>query len=159
MNPRFSRSVLSLLLFAGAVGSVHAMQMDLRGQRDFASQRAAIERDLAEGEKYAELAADDLARVRASLDRMQRLIEAAGAVATMAPDDRVELFNEQETVNQVLTSAAEDSRLVCQRERPTGSMRAVSHCMTVAERRRAREAARDTVRNAARGTSRQGIDD
>lgn len=131
---------LLLLLLAGFAGNVAAMQMDLRGSRSFAAQRAVIERDLAGGERYAELTREDRTRVQASLDRMQRLIERSGSVLGMQPGEQVELFNEQEAVNQILTAAAEDSRLVCRREQRTGSRFVTSSCMTVAERRRQREA-------------------
>ncbi|HUH90339.1 MAG TPA: hypothetical protein VLZ76_06750, partial [Lysobacter sp.] len=42
-------------------------------------------------------------------------------------------------LNQILARAADDSRLVCRRERPTGSKMPVNLCKTVAERRRVRE--------------------
>ncbi|MCF7223401.1 hypothetical protein [Marilutibacter chinensis] len=133
------------MLLAGVAGNAAAMQMDLRGSRSFDSQRSVIERDLADGEKYAELTAEDRMRVKASLDRMQRLIEQSGPVVQMQPDEQVELFNEQETVNQILTAAAEDSRLVCRREQRTGSRFVTSSCMTVAERRRQREASVESL--------------
>ncbi|KAB8182099.1 hypothetical protein FKV24_011400 [Lysobacter maris] len=128
-----------LVSLVGVAGSASAMQMNLRDGGAFASQRAVIERDLAGGEKYSELGREDRAQVQASLDRMQQLIEASGSVMLMQPTDQVELFNQQETVNQILTAAARDSRLVCQRERRTGSKFMISSCMTVGERRRQRE--------------------
>jgi hypothetical protein len=64
----------------------------------------------------------------------------------MSPAQRVELFNTQETVNRLLTRAAEDSRLVCKRERRTGSNYVTSACQTVADRRRQREAGAEALR-------------
>ncbi|MBB1060133.1 hypothetical protein [Marilutibacter spongiae] len=113
---------------------------------DFAAQRAAIARDLADGETYAELSAAARAEVVASLDAMQALLGQSGSVDAMPPQLRVELFNAQEKVNTLLTQAAEDSRRVCTRERRVGSNFVVSSCQTVAERRRQQEAGADALR-------------
>ena len=46
---------------------------------------------------------------------------------------------------QLFGQAREDSRLVCTREKQIGSLRSVSKCATVAERRRAREASQQEM--------------
>jgi hypothetical protein len=55
----------------------------------------------------------------------------------------VRVFNDQEVVNTLLTQARADSRLVCDRSRPTGSHRRQTKCQTVAERRRRMESDQD----------------
>src|SRR3546814_17151074 len=55
------------------------------------------------------------------------------------------VFNDQELINNILTSADEDSRLVCRREKKTGTHMASNQCMTVAARQRAADHARDTL--------------
>jgi hypothetical protein len=57
----------------------------------------------------------------------------------MSADQLAVVFNDQALINAILTQAGEDSRLVCTRERPVGSRRPITHCVTVAEKRRHRE--------------------
>src|SRR3546814_19983702 len=58
---------------------------------------------------------------------------------------KLRVFNDQELINNILTSADEDSRLVCRREKKTGTHMASNQCMTVAERQRAADHARETL--------------
>ncbi|KAA2285469.1 hypothetical protein F0415_05000 [Arenimonas fontis] len=106
---------------------------------EFSAQRAKIEKDLADGKTYVEIAPEDRARVRQSLERMAATLEGVASVDELSQPQKVALFNEQEVVNTILTQAAEDSRLICERRRETGSHRATTTCETVAERRRRRE--------------------
>ena len=59
---------------------------------------------------------------------------------------RLEVFNEQELVNTLLTEAREDSRQVCTREKKVGSHRTTTMCKTVAERRRDMEQSQGALR-------------
>jgi hypothetical protein len=106
---------------------------------DFAKQRATIEKQLADGKTYVEISGGDLTRVRQALERMGGVMEGVASVDDLDPDRRVALFNDQEVVNTILTQAAADSRLICERTRPTGSRMPVSSCQTVAERNRRQE--------------------
>lgn len=121
----------------------------------FPDQKAAIERDL-RGERYAEISAADRTRVREALGRIASALEGKPSLEALAEADRVAVFNDQEFINTTLTRAAEDSRLVCRREKKVGSHFASNVCMTVAERRRAQESAQDRVREAARFPVRDG---
>ena len=49
---------------------------------------------------------------------------------------KTDLFSDQQIVNTVLTQAREDSRLICRREKATGSNFAVTQCLTLAQRER-----------------------
>jgi hypothetical protein len=119
--------------------------LDLSGS--FEAQRSAIMSALGDGKTYSEISANDRQRVTASLSRISSLLGGAGSVEELPGATRVEVFNEQELVNTVLTQAREDSRLVCTREKKVGSHRTTNNCMTVAERRRAREQSQDALRN------------
>ena len=112
----------------------------------FGEQRAAINKALSDGETYSELQPADLRVVQDSLGRISTLLGDAQTIDQMSPDAKVELFNEQEKVNTLLVQAHKDSRMVCRREKPTGSHRPTTLCLTVAERRRQREAANDFFR-------------
>ena len=138
-----------LLLSAGAAfGSTkESSHQTLDVSRSFQSQHDAIIKALGDGETYSEISADDLQVVRQSLNRLAGLVDGVQSVEQLPEETRVRVFNEQERVNTLLTRAAADSRMVCRREKPTGSNRPSNICLTVAERRRHRDAANDFFRN------------
>ncbi|MBO9715446.1 MAG: hypothetical protein J7507_01195 [Pseudoxanthomonas sp.] len=113
----------------------------------FEAQRDAIVSALGDGKTYSEISPNDRQRVTASLNRISSLLGDAGSVEQLPETTRIEVFNEQELVNTVLTQAREDSRLVCTREKKVGSHRATNNCMTVAQRQRAREQSQDALLN------------
>lgn len=112
---------------------------------DFAAQRANIEKGLADGKTYAEISASDRSKVRESLDRMAAMLEGGKTRETLPADQKVDLYNSQETVNTILAQAAADSRMVCTREVATGSHRKVTTCATAAERARRRQQDQDAM--------------
>ena len=120
-------------------GSAFSPEKGLDLSSSFEAQRDAIVTALGDGKTYAEISPDDRQRVTSSLSRISSLLGDARSVNQLPETTRVEVFNEQELVNGVLTQAREDSRLVCTREKKVGSHRVTNNCMTVAERRRARE--------------------
>ena len=61
------------------------------------------------------------------------------------------MFNAQEEINQILTMAEADSRVVCSSESKTGSRRKVTTCETVAKRNARRDLDQDTLRRNQRG--------
>lgn len=104
--------------------SAKAARVDVSNGVSFAEQREKILVELADGESYAEIAQEDPAMVLAALGRMEQLLDAGGSAATVAtvtPQQRLELLNDQALVNNVLTQAGEDSRMVCRREAPVGT--------------------------------------
>ena len=113
---------------------------------DFAAQRAAVEKGLADGKTYAEISAADRSKVRESLDRMAATLADGTTPESLPADRKVALYNDQEAVNTILTQAAEDSRVICTREVATGSHRKVTTCATVAERARRRQQDQDAMR-------------
>lgn len=119
---------------------------------DFATQRAYIEKDLADGDTYSEISAADRREVRASLDRISSLLDGGKSPDALTDDQKVALYNAQESVNTILTQAGADSRKVCTRETPTGSNRRVTTCTTVAERERRRALDQEAL-----GKSRRGL--
>ena len=66
------------------------------------------------------------------------------------------LVNEQNQINQILSQAAADSRLVCRREAQIGSLRTTTQCKTVAERRRDAQEAQEALRRSPTGTYNKG---
>ena len=145
-------SLFALLFPATAMATINSGGQAFRPDKgldltaSFGEQRAAINKALSDGETYREISADNLRVVQDSLGRISNLLGDAQTIDQMSPDAKVELFNEQEKVNTLLLQAHKDSRMVCRREKPTGSHRPTTLCLTVAERRRQREAANDFFR-------------
>lgn len=135
------KTLIAFLLAAVPAFAFAAQESQLAlAEGDFAEQRAEIEEDLADGKTYAEINSRDRAEVREALDRISRELEGVDSVAELAEPAKVNVFNEQERINTILTQARADSRMVCDHSRPTGSHRRVTKCQTVAERARRREA-------------------
>ncbi|MNM79706.1 hypothetical protein D3C81_916480 [compost metagenome] len=104
----------------------------------FAAQAQQVRADLA-GETYGEITQDDKRKVNAALQRLDAALADGADINSLNEAEKVQVFNDQELINTVLMKARADSRVVCKREKTVGSHRAVSQCLTVAERRRLRE--------------------
>ncbi len=138
--------VLAMFSVSSAYGGQEKSKMPLQEGVPFSEQRDRIRADLREGETYAEITAEDRSAVLAALERIdQKLMNRTGPV--LSESDKLAVFNDQELVNSLLVRAREDSRLICRRERPVGSNRPQNICISVAQRREARENARDLMHN------------
>jgi hypothetical protein len=116
----------------------------------FEAQRSQIERDITRSERYAEIGYNGRRDVLANLAAISRLLEGVSSLEQLDYAERVEVFNLQEQVNSILTKAAEDSRVVCKRQKITGSHRTETQCHTVAQLRIAREDSQKTMRDVMR---------
>ena len=112
----------------------------------FADQRQAIEKKLADGKTYSEISAQERSLVRDALTRISTTLESGGGIQALTETQKTAVFNDQEMINNILTKAGEDSRLVCERVEKLGSHRKTTVCLTVAERRRVRENSENTMR-------------
>ncbi|MEG3191345.1 hypothetical protein [Lysobacter sp. D1-1-M9] len=133
--------ILAVALFNTAYAA--EQPIDLRAN-PHAEQLSEIRQTL-RTEKYAELSDEDRRTVLQLLEQMEMQLQDGGAEA-LNGGQRVRLFNIQEQANSILIQAAEDSRLVCRRERKTGSRFKTTHCATVAERREVRERTQQELR-------------
>lgn len=146
--------LLSLLVAgAGAASDGRDVRVDVKSR--FADQHARILAALEDGEGYAEISQaeisqTDKAAVRDALTRISATLAKAGSVDALSEQHKAQVFNDQELANSLLTRAGADGRRVCRREKTTGSHRAVTQCMTVAQRRRATETAQDDLRRTPR---------
>lgn len=141
-----------VLVLALVAAPAWASQVDVaEGKGTLAQQRAAIEAEIRDGHEYAEITPEQLARARDLLGQMERLL-GDRQPGELTDRQRVDLFNLQDEVNQILLAAEEDSRRICRREKPTGSHRSQTVCRTVAERRRMQEESQEHLR--ARTTAR-----
>ena len=132
----------AMMASAGKTGASDAL--DVSGS--FAEQRQAIEKKMADGKTYSELDGKDRSMVKEALGRISDALESGGGVAALSEMQKAAVFNDQETINNILTKAGDDSRLICDRVAPVGSHRKVTTCLTVAERRRMRENTQDAMR-------------
>lgn len=139
-----------LLLSSTAVWANQESPKVALAEGDFAAQRAQIEADLADGKTYAEISSGDRAKVRESLGRITGELEGVESIDALSDEAKARVFNDQEQINQILTAAEADSRLVCSSEAKTGSRRKVTTCQTVAERRRRMELDQENLRQGQR---------
>ncbi len=144
-------SIALLMCLAGAVqakaDSKQVVQMDKT--TPLSEQIAEVEKALS-SEHYSEVTLEDKSAVRSALERIRLRTDGVERVDALSPQAKIDVFNDQEKINTILTRAHADSRLICRRERITGSNFPQNVCMTVAQRRQAEEAGRDTMRNAHR---------
>lgn len=138
--------VACFALCAG-IGAASAAEIELAKGEPLQAHQARVEKEFAAGGRYAEIEPEQQARVRALFRDMGNLVNDDGLAQGLAPRREVELFNLQEELNAILDQAAEDSRLVCRRERHVGSNLPVNTCATIAERRRLREGGQEMFRS------------
>jgi len=135
---------LSLALAATAYAKPAGplVQMDANGSvaEQIAQVQAAIE-----GDDYSEIGSKDKGLVKEALGRIATRMGNHQSVEELSPPDRLEVFNDQQVVNTILTRARADSRMVCNRERMIGSNRHQNVCLTVAQRRAAQEDGRKAL--------------
>lgn len=134
-----------LVLIAGStMASERGTRVDVEEQ--FAAQRAQILEELGDGETYSEISNADRGKVNAALARISAALDHSGGVAQLGEQQKVDVFNDQELINNILTEAGENSRLICKRVKKTGSHMTSNQCMTVGARNRAAEHAQDELR-------------
>lgn len=90
---------------------------------------------------YSRFDRDARKRIEQAQRRVFALLDGVTDVEQLNAQDRADLFNALEEVKAVITNNDED-RQECWRERKLGSMRQITRCATVAERREAREGGR-----------------
>ena len=145
---RLHAAVLAAILASTAVFPAAAATPALDAGATFQVQRDAILKALEDGETYVEIRSTDRDRVRELLGRIETLLVGKSRLDELSEDAKVQAFNDQQEINALLTRALTDSRMVCEREQKVGSHRRTTSCMTVAARRRARDAAQDAVMRA-----------
>ena len=133
-------NVLLVVVLWSAVLAAHASGPDaVNLKKPFADQANTVRKELSSGTKYSEISQEDRARVLHALTNIEAAIADQGDAHQLPPDRKVAVFNDQELINTILTKAREESRLICSREKSTGSHRSSANCQTVAERRRLRD--------------------
>lgn len=88
-----------------------------------------VRREMVPGGKYEFLKPDEKPKVDKALDDMTKLFDEHDTVEAMTQDQKVALFNAQETVNSILTLRNRD-RVICQNKPPLGSHIPQTSCHT-----------------------------
>jgi hypothetical protein len=99
-----------------------------------------VRREMVPGGKYEFIKPDEKPKVDKALDDMTKLFDEHDTVAAMTQDQKVALFNAQETVNSILTLRNRD-RVICQNKPPLGSHIPQTSCHTYAQEVEARQGA------------------
>lgn len=133
---------------ATAAGQTADPGTGLQMSQPYSAQRDSILERLAGGDEYREITDADKERVKTLLSQLDGLVGDAQRLDELSVEAKVKAFNAQAEINTLLTRAHADSREVCEREQKVGSHRRTTVCMTVAARRRHREAAQDAMRKA-----------
>lgn len=142
--------VASLLLLSAGVAQAAKKNDVFVAGKPLAEQIQRIEVEMGDGKTYSELKLEDRSRVREALGRMRITLERFPDESRIPDVAKPDLFNDQQVVNTVLTQAREDSRLICRREKATGSNFAVTQCLTLAERERNKNDAQQRINRAQR---------
>ena len=96
---------------------------------DFASLVVAVHQQMQPGGRYEFVDGKERETVEANLADMQSLLNKSGTVAQMDYGKRIQLYNDQEVVNAILTRR-DDERLVCESAPPIGSHIPRTSCRT-----------------------------
>ncbi|WP_406234952.1 hypothetical protein ACI703_04510 [Isoptericola jiangsuensis] len=115
-----------------------------------AEQIDAIEKAM-RSDNYSEISLEQKSEVQQALGRIRLKMGDHQRVDELGAEARVEILNDQEKVNTILTKARADSRLVCRRERTIGSNMPQQVCMTVAQRRQSEDASRKALQDRQNG--------
>lgn len=140
--PRRYNLVAAALLSAawGAVAAPAQPPLDVSADpARVSAQIEQIRRELADGKTYVEIGSEQKLAVQAALDRLSHAFDRSGG-SQLSASEQVSALSDQRAVNEILTKARDDSRLICRRQAKVGSNMLTSQCMTVAQRRRAEEA-------------------
>lgn len=98
----------------------------------------SVRKEMTTGGKYQYVKPAEQKTIEKKLDEMEALFQQAGSVANMKEDQKIALFNAQETVNSILTLRDRD-RVICKKEAPVGSHIPVTTCHTYGQEIEARQ--------------------
>lgn len=135
------------------LGAVYASEAEVvvkaQNKDDFAAVIAAVHQQMAPGGRYEFIDSTERRDVDAKFGDMQALFDKYNTVEQMTADSKAQLFEDQETVNAILTHR-DDKRLVCKSERPIGSLLPKRTCRTYGDIERDLQNSKDFMNQQAR---------
>ena len=133
--------MIRIRMFAVLLAAVVALPLRAGGTAEplkattkdaFAGVVVDLHKQMQEGGRYAYVSERERADIDTSLARMQALFDRTDNVEAMNKDDRIAMFNAQESVNATLAKRDRD-RLICERSATTGSRISTTQCRTYGE--------------------------
>jgi hypothetical protein len=127
-------AALSTGLAGIAVAKEHYRENSVKADTKEAFSQLAdnVRREMGAGGKYEFIKPDEKPKVDKALEDMTKLFDEHDTVAAMTQDQKVALFNAQETVNSILTLRDRD-RVICENKPPLGSHIPQTKCHTYAQ--------------------------
>jgi len=122
-------AVGAVLLQVGIVQAKTEVVVKADNKDDFTAVVAAVHQQMLPGGHYEFTSNADRAKIDTQFGAMQTLFDKYGTVAHMDENAKVQLFNDQEAVNAVLTHN-DSNRLVCEHIAPIGSNIPKTICKT-----------------------------
>lgn len=130
----------TLLLQTAIVYAKADVVVKAENKADFSAVVAAIHQQMAPGGRYEFVDKSERAQIDTNFGEMQSLFDKYSAVGQMPQPAKVQLFNDQETVNAILTHR-DANRRICSSEAPIGSLIQHTRCRTYREVEEGRHAA------------------
>lgn len=125
-------------------GSAFAAKSDVvvkaENASDFSAVVAAVEKQMAPGGHYEFVTSTERSDINGRFDRMQAAFAKYGTVEQMDKQAKVQLYNDQEAVNAILTHR-NDTRQICENVAPMGSIIPRTTCQTYRQKEEARRSA------------------
>ena len=139
------QTAFALVLFAclggiaGAKENYHENSVKADTKDAFDQIADTVRNGMGDGGKYEYVKPQEKVTIEKKLDEMDKIFDAGGgSVSTMKEEQKIALFNAQETVNSILTLRDRD-RVICKKEAPVGSHIPVTTCHTYAQEVEARQ--------------------
>jgi len=107
----------------------------------FATIAEGIRDEMKEGGRYEYMKPDERRTIEQKLEEITTIFGKTESVAAMQQDDKIKLFNAQESINSILTKRDRD-RVICKNEAPIGSHIPVTTCHTYGQEVEAHEGTR-----------------
>ena len=135
----FSLMVINVATCVSAKEKYHEV-VNAETQDKFEQIVADVRSGMEAGGRYEFVKPDERVTINAKLAEMDVLFKQSGSVPGMKQPEKIQLYNDQEVVNSILTKRDSD-RVICENRLPIGSHIPVTSCHTYGQ---AQEALRGT---------------
>lgn len=123
---------VALLQVSAVYASKKEVIVKAESKDDFTAVVAAVHQQMQPGGRFEFVEKGEREKIDARFADMQSLFDKYGTVAQMGENDKIQLFNDQEAVNAILTHR-DDKRLVCENVAQVGSHIPRTTCRTYRE--------------------------
>jgi hypothetical protein len=132
------------LCASSAAFAIGKLQLDV-SKNNFPSQQSSILKALNGDDDYSEITRDDKKLVINSLSEIAARLPDQTRIEQLSESDRKLVVSNQQKINDALSRAAKDSRLICTKEHVLGSNLSKRVCRTFAAQKRSREKLQDNM--------------